>query len=122
MNRTRVAACTVALCAATSTLSAGPAVAASPPPSWTNERILSCDGTTVTAYLTPAGFGSAFHVVGSTDVIKPKQVEVIFPNDPTEERVVTFDVPGFDRNGQATVHCSYEDPLGLVVFFDGVRT
>ena len=103
-------------------MAAGPAVAASPPPSWTNERILTCDGATVTAYLTPAGFGSSFHVVGSTDVIKPKHVEVIFPGDPNEERVVTFDVPGFDKNQRETVHCSYTDPAGLRVFFDGIRT
>jgi hypothetical protein len=35
--------------------------------------------------------------------------------------VVTFDVPGFDRNRRATVQCSYTDPVGLVVFFDGIR-
>src|SRR5690242_16085107 len=50
---------------------AAPVLAADPPSSWTNERSLVCDGQPVTAYLTPAGFGSAFHLSGSTDVIKP---------------------------------------------------
>jgi hypothetical protein len=123
MMHARAAAFSVALCAAASTMAAGSAAAASPPPGWTNERILTCDGTTVvTTYLTPAGFGSSFHVVASTDIIKPKHVEVVFPDDPDQERVVTVDVPGFDANRHDTVHCSYTDPAGLRVFFDGIRT
>lgn len=98
---------------------AAPAVAADPPQSWTNERILTCNGQTVTAYLTPAGFGSAFHVSGSTDVIKAKHVEVIFPGE--TEPVTTVDVPGFDSNGANTVHCTYTDPAGLFVNLTGVR-
>lgn len=97
-----------------------PATAADPPESWTNLRLLDCGGPPVAAYLTPAGFGSSFHVVGSTDIIKPKHVEVVFPN--TSERVTTFDVPGFDRNEHATVTCKYRDPAGLRIYFIGVRT
>jgi hypothetical protein len=75
---------------------------------------------TVEAYLTPAGFGSSFHVVGSTDIIKPKHVEVVFPD--TGERVTTLDVPGFDESKHATVRCTYTDPAGLFVEFTGVRS
>ena len=95
------------------------AQAADPPDSWTNLRVLDCDGITVEAHLTPAGFGSSFHVVGSTDVIKPKHVDVVFPG--TTETVTTLDVPGFDTNGQDTVHCTYTDPAGLFVEFTGLR-
>jgi hypothetical protein len=94
--------------------------AADPPDSWTNLRVLDCGDTTVEAYLTPAGFGSSFHVVGDTDIIKPKHVEVVFPG--TTEPVTTFDVPGFDAQHHTTVECRYEDPAGLKVHFIGIRT
>ena len=100
-------------------LTAGPAPA-SPPPSWTNERVLNCGGSTIVAYRTPAGFGSAFQVVGSTDLIEPVHVEALFPDDP-DTLLTTLHVPGFeDRDG--LVHCAYTDPLGLIVRFDGLRT
>lgn len=114
----RLAACAAAL-AALSMGSAPSAQAADPPDSWTNQRVLSCDGETVETYLTPAGFGSAFHVVGSTDIIKPKHVEVVFPGGTGP--VTTVDTPGFDRNGLDTVHCTYTDPAGLFVDFVGVQ-
>ena len=60
----RLAACAAAL-AALSMGSAPSAQAADPPDSWTNQRVLSCDGAPVETYLTPAGFGGAFHVVGT---------------------------------------------------------
>ena len=94
------------------------AQAADPPDSWTNLRVLDCDGAQVTAYLTPAGFGSAFHVVGSTDVIKPKHVEV---TTTTGQTFVTFDTPGFDPTRSNAVHCTYVDPVGLAVSFVGLR-
>jgi hypothetical protein len=99
---------------------AAPALAADPPESWTNERVLTCDGQTVVAYLTPAGFGSAFHVSGSTDVIKPKHVEVVFPGE--HDPVITVDVPGFENSNATTVHCTYTDPAGLYVDLIGVRS
>ena len=98
---------------------AAPVLAADPPSSWTNERSMVCDGQPVTAYLTPAGFGSAFHLSESTDVIKPKHVEVVFPG--TTEPVTTVDVPGFDSNSARAVHCTYTDPAGLFVDLIGVR-
>ena len=98
---------------------ATPAMAADPPGSWTNERIMVCDGETVTAYLTPAGFGSAFHVSGSTEVIKPKHVEVVFPGE--TDPVTTVDVPGFTSNSASTIHCTYTDPAGVLVELIGVR-
>ena len=90
---------------------------ASPPNSWTNLRVLDCDGQSVTTYLTPAGFGTPFHVVDSTDVIVPKYVEVTV-NGAT---FVTLNVPGFDPNGPDVVACSYVDPVGLEVAFLGLR-
>ena len=116
----RVGVTTVGLVAATLVWGTPSTMAADPPDSWTNLRVLDCDGTTVEAYLTPAGFGSSFQLVGGTDIIKPKHVEVVFPG--TTEPVTTFDVPGFDRNGHDTVECSYTDPAGLLVHFIGVRT
>jgi hypothetical protein len=113
----------VGAAAGVSLLATGPLTAAEasdPPSQWTNLRILDCDGTTVRAYLTPAGFGSAFHVEGSTDVIKPKHVEVMLPGG--TEPVTTLDVPGFAGNDHGVVHCTYTDPVGLFVDFVGVRT
>jgi hypothetical protein len=117
---TRFAIATITAGLGVTTWLAAPANAADPPASWDNERILDCGGTTVRAYLTPAGFGGAFHVVGSTDIIKPKHVEVVFPG--TTESVTTFDTPGFDRNARGVVVCGYTDPDELVVSFVGVRT
>ena len=97
-----------------------PALADSPPPSWTKVRVLSCDGGQVVTAVTPAGFGSPYHVVDSSDVIVPKHVEVVFPGEVTP--VTTLDVPGFDQNARSTVHCSYTDPGGLAVDLIGIRS
>jgi hypothetical protein len=59
--------------------------------------------------------------VGSTDVIKPKHVEVVFPAPNTTEPVTTLDVPGFDETRPDAVHCTYTDPAGLFVDFTGLR-
>jgi hypothetical protein len=116
----RVGATTAGLMAALLVWASPSAQAADPPDSWTNLRVLECDGARVGAYLTPAGFGSSFHLVGSTDIIKPKHVEVVFPG--TTQTVTTLDVPGFDPQQHATVDCRYEDPAGLNVHFIGIRT
>jgi hypothetical protein len=96
-----------------------PASASSPPSSWQNERNLLCDGEPVRAFLTPGGFGTPFHVVGSDEVIIPKHVEVVFPGE--TEAVTTLHVKGFDRNQVGTVRCTYTDPAGLFVDFEGLR-
>jgi hypothetical protein len=116
-NARRLAAVAVPL--AWMALLSAPATATSPPPSWTNERILNCDGIIVDTYLTPAGFGTPYHVVGSSDVIVPKHVEVVFPGETVP--VTTLDVPGFSKNAVATVHCTYTDPTGLAISLYGVR-
>ncbi|USQ76082.1 hypothetical protein [Ornithinimicrobium cryptoxanthini] len=95
------------------------AVAGAPPPSWTQERVLECDEGTVHTYLTPAGFGTPFHVVGTNDVIIPKYVEVVLPTG--EGPYVTLDVPGFKASNKHAVHCWYVDPIGLEVEFWGTR-
>lgn len=107
-------ACGAVLAAAAS------ATADAPAASWSNERILTCDGETVHTFLTPAGFGTPFNVVGGTDVIIPKYVEVVFT--PGTSPVVTLQVPGFDRTTDAAVHCTYVDPAGLAVDFWGLRS
>lgn len=112
-----LAAATLAL--AVASLGAPAAFADAPPASWTNERVLTCDGQAVHTYLTPAGFGTPFHVVDSTDVIIPKYVEVVFPDDP--ETYVTLHVPGFNHERPGATHCTYKDPAGLQVDFWGVR-
>jgi hypothetical protein len=91
--------------------------AASPPPSWTNLRVIECDGVELTTYLAPPGFGTPFNIVGSTDVIVPMFVQV------TIEGAVftTKDVPGFDANGADVISCSYVDPAGILVEFLGIR-
>ncbi|HLS45207.1 MAG TPA: hypothetical protein VK045_07210 [Ornithinicoccus sp.] len=88
-------------------------------PSWTNERVLECDEGTVETYLPPAGFGAPFHIVGSTDVIVPKHVEVVLPGG--EGPFVTIHVPGFDATKKGSMHCWYVDPIGLEVEFWGIR-
>lgn len=98
-------------------LPAASAAAADPPDSWTNLRVLDCDGEQVTTYLTPAGFGTPFHIVGTTDVIVPKHVEVTTGG----QTLVTLHVPGFDQSRSDAVHCSYVDPVGLAVSFVGLR-
>lgn len=113
-----LASATLAL--AVASLGVPAAFADAPPASWTNERVITCDGQTVNTYLTPAGFGTPFHVVGSTDVIIPKYVEVVLPDDP-ETTYITVNAPGFNREHPAATHCTYEDPAGLQVDFWGVR-
>jgi hypothetical protein len=91
--------------------------ATAPPPSWTNLRTIVCDGVELTAYLGPPGFGTPFNLVGSTDVIIPKHVEVTFEG----QTFVTRDVPGFDPSRADVVYCQYTDPVGLFVEFLGIR-
>lgn len=103
----------LALVASLAHVAAGPAQADSPPPSWTNHRVLDCGGTTVVTALTPAGFGTPFHVVGTDEVLVPKHVEVVFPGE--TEPVTTLSVPGFAKTRDSLLHCSYVDPRGLAV-------
>lgn len=90
-----------------------PAQADSPPPGWTNLRILDCGGETIVTALTPAGFGTPFHVVGSDEVLIPKHVEVVFPGE--TEPVTTLSVPGFTTKRDRLLPCRYVDPRGLAV-------
>lgn len=96
------------------------ASADSPPSQWGNLRVLDCGGTQVEAAFTPGGVLTSFHVLGSSDVIVPKHVEVVFPG--TTEPVTTLHVPGFDLNSRDTVVCAYTDPAGRDVTLVGVRT
>lgn len=114
----RAAVVTVTACAVAA--SAAPASAESPPSSWTTVRTLSCDGTTVVAAFAPGGVFTSFHVLGSSDVIVPKHVEVVFPG--STQPVTTLDVPGFDSNSRAVVTCQYVDPAGLAVTIVGIRS
>lgn len=95
------------------------AVPGTPPPSWTHERVLECEEGTVHTYLTPAGFGTPFHVVGTDEVIIPMHVEIVLPSG--EGPFVTIDIPGFDAEDPDAVHCWYVDPAGLEVELWGVR-
>ena len=97
---------------------AGAAQATSPPPSWINLRVITCDGDVLTTYLAPPGFGTPFNIVGSTDVIIPKFVRVTTPDNMT---FITRNVPGFNPDGPDVVECSYVDPVGLLVEFLGIR-
>ncbi len=96
------------------------ATADAPPSSWENRRTLDCGGETVEAFFTPGGVFTAFNVVGSSDVIVPKHVEVIFPGE--TEPVTTLDVPGFRSSSRETVTCTYTDPAGLRILLTGVRS
>ena len=93
------------------------AQATSPPDSWTNLRVLECDGVQVTTYLAPPGFGTPFNVVGSTDVIIPMVVQVTFNG----QTFTTRSVPGFDPNRKDVVYCEYLDPVGAFIQFLGIR-
>ena len=83
-------------------------------------RTLTCDGATVRAAFTPGGVFTSFHVLGTSDVIVPKHVEVVFPG--STEPVTTLDVPGFDSNSRDVVACEYVDPAGLAVTIVGIRS
>ena len=122
MDWSRVCAKTAFVVLTASAIAAAPAVASagSPPPSWTNLRTMTCDGVTVEAAFAPGGVFTSFHVVGSSDVIVPKHVEVVFPG--TTQPVTTLDVPGFDNNNRDVVTCQYVDPAGLAVTIVGVHT
>lgn len=96
------------------------AFADSPPSCWKNLRAMNCDGATVEAAFAPGGVFTSFHLLGSSDVIVPKRVEVVFPG--TTEPVTTLLVPGFDNNKRDVVTCQYVDPAGLAVTIVGVRT
>jgi len=63
---------------------------------------------------------TAFMVVGSTDVILPKLVEVTFA--PGEDPVLTRAVRGFKKNNVDAVRCSYTDPQGYFIDIWGIRT
>jgi len=118
----RGARATAVLAASGGLMLAGPggAAADSPPPQWENVRVLDCEGTTVEAAFTPGGVFTSFHVIGSSDVIVPKRVEVVFPGQ--NEPVTTLDVPGFAKNARDTVVCTYTDPAGLAITVVGIRT
>ena len=96
------------------------AFADSPPPSWVNLRTLNCDGAIVEAAFAPGGVFTSFHILGSSDVVVPKHVEVVFPG--TTEPVTTLDVAGLDTSSRAVVTCQYVDPAGLAVTIVGIRT
>ena len=120
MSGFKIASALVSVVAGSLLVAAGPVGAAAPPPSWENERVLSCEGEEVVAYFTPGGVFTAFNVVDSTDVIVPKHVEVVgLPG--TTGSVVTLHVPGFDRNRRDTVTCTYTDPRELDITLIGVR-
>jgi hypothetical protein len=112
----KVNACVAALGTALA-LAAVDCAATSPPPAWTNLRVLECDGSEVVTYLAPPGFGTPFNVVGSTDVIIPMFVQVMVDG----QTFTTKSVPGFDPGRDDVVSCSYVDPMGLVVAFVGIR-
>ncbi len=119
MSGFKIASALVSVVAGSLLVAAGPVGAAAPPPSWENERVLSCEGEEVVAYFTPGGVFTAFNVVDSTDVIVPKHVEVVFPGQ--TDSVVTLHVPGFERNHRDTVTCTYTDPQELDITLIGVR-
>jgi hypothetical protein len=122
MNKTGTFVKTVVASLAACGMVAVPTVASadSPPSKWTNLRSLNCDGAIVEAAFAPGGVFTSFHVVGSSDVIVPKHVEVVLPG--TTEPVTTLHVPGFDKNNRDVVTCRYVDPAGLNVTIVGVRT
>ena len=114
--RPRAVSLTVTLL--TALIAIGPARATSPPDSWVNERIIECDGVEVRTFLTPAGFGTPFNIVGSSEVIIPKFVQVTIDGD----TFTTVNIPGFDPKGLHVVACAYTDPRGFLVEFLGIRT
>jgi hypothetical protein len=115
MNGVRSVA--VAAVAVSAVAGAGPA-AAEPDEGWTNARLLDCGGEIVRTNLTPAGFGTPFHVVGSTDVIVPMHTETVVDG----RLIVAIDVPGFDPTRDDAVTCTYTDPAGLFVTVSGIRS
>ena len=83
MDRTRRSIRSIVVAVAAGGIVAVPPMASadSPPPSWTNLRDMTCDGVSAQAAFAPGGVFTSFHVIGSSDVIVPKHVEVIFPDE-----------------------------------------
>ena len=122
MNWIKAASRTAFVMATVCAVAAPPHLASadSPPSSWTNVRTMTCNGATVEAAFSPGGVFTSFHVLGSSDVIVPKRVEVVFPG--TVQAITTLDVPGFDNNNRPVVTCQYTDPAGLHVTIVGIRS
>jgi hypothetical protein len=92
------------------------ATAAAAGPGWANQRTLTCsDGLTRDALLTPAGFGTPFHIVASTSVFVPRVVTV-------DGTVVTILQPGATRDAIDELTCAYTDPSGRSVEVRGILT
>ena len=83
MDWTTASRTAVVVAAAAGALAAttGSASAESPPASWADVRTMNCDGVIVEAAFTPGGVFTSFHVLGSSDVIVPKRVQVVLPLD-----------------------------------------
>ena len=94
------------------------ACAASPPPSWTNLRVLDCGGETVEASFTPAA-SSPRSTSSTAATSSSPSTSRWFPGE--TEPVTTLDVPGFRANIRETVTCTYVDPEGLMITLTGVR-
>jgi hypothetical protein len=79
-------------------------------------RLLDCGSAgTLTVELGPAEFltttTAAIHVVGSTAVLQPRQVTIVFPDGTTATTL--------DKAKPADVTCTYTDPAGLFVTVSG---
>lgn len=80
---------------------------------------MTCDGATVEEAITPGGVFTSFHILAATDVIVPKDVEVVFLG--TTEPVTTLHVPGLATGNPRRRDLSVRRP-GRARCDVGVRT
>jgi hypothetical protein len=104
---------TIASFAATvATLFAASVAAASPSGS---PRTLSCaGGTTLQTVLGPGGFGTPYHVTGTTQVLVPRVAVV--------DGVTVINQAGAGKDAVAEITCSYTDPAGRFITVTGLLT
>lgn len=87
-------------------------------------RTVDCgDAGVLTVELGPAQLlhttSAAIHVVGTNDVLLPRQVTVVTPEG---ETFVVLDKPIPPAQADRAVTCSYVDPAGLQVTFTALLT
>jgi len=101
---------TLAFCV--TALAAGP-VSAEPSPG--SERTLTCtDGSVLSTTLAPGGFGTPYHVTGTTSVLVPRIATV--------NGVTVINHPGALVDAVDEVTCSYTDPAGAFIVVVGLLT
>jgi len=103
---------TASVTALVAILLAASVVAAAPAGS---PRTLSCvGGETLQTVLGPGGFGTPYHIVGTTQVLVPRVAVV--------DGATVINQPGSANDAVTEISCSYTDPAGRFITVTGLLT